>query len=64
MSFGVHAALTIEITSGIEGALPIAVVPFDTSKLNIKLPADIASIVSQDLNRSGVLKVLENTALP
>ncbi|MCP3689140.1 MAG: Tol-Pal system beta propeller repeat protein TolB, partial [Gammaproteobacteria bacterium] len=47
-----------------EGALPIAVVPFDTSKLNIKLPADIASIVSQDLNRSGVLKVLENTALP
>ncbi|MFT5549980.1 MAG: Tol biopolymer transport system component, partial [Candidatus Azotimanducaceae bacterium] len=27
------AALTIEITEGTEGALPIAVVPFDTSKV-------------------------------
>lgn len=59
-----YAALTIEITSGVEGALPIAVVPFDTSKLSSKLSVDIAEIVSNDLNRSGVLKVLERNLLP
>ena len=59
-----YAALTIEITSGVEGALPIAVVPFDTSKLTSKLPADIAEIVSNDLNRSGVLKAMERNLLP
>ncbi len=61
---GAYAALTIEITGGVDGALPIAVVPFDTSKLSSKLPADIAEIVSSDLNRSGVLTVLERNLLP
>ncbi len=61
---GAYAALTIEITSGVDGALPIAVVPFDTSKLSSKLPADIAEIISNDLNRSGVLKVLDRKLLP
>ncbi|MCP3954580.1 MAG: Tol-Pal system protein TolB, partial [Desulfobacterales bacterium] len=64
VSYSAHAALTIEITSGVEGALPIAVVPFDTSKLPTKLKADISAIVSSDLNRSGVLKVMDNTDLP
>ncbi|MFT5221530.1 MAG: TolB protein [Planctomycetota bacterium] len=59
-----QAALTIEISEGVEGALPIAVVPFDTSKLNGKLPVDIAQIVASDLNRSGVLKSMERNALP
>ena len=64
MSSGAQAALTIEIAGGAEGALPIAVVPFDTSKLTSKLPADIAQIVSSDLNRSGVLKAMERNKLP
>jgi TolB protein len=59
-----NAALTIEITGGVEGALPIAVVPFDTSRLSSKLPIDIAEIVASDLNRSGVLKSMERTRLP
>ena len=59
-----EAALTIEITGGFEGSLPIAVVPFDTSKLAAPLSEDIAEIVSSDLNRSGVLKVLERQLLP
>lgn len=58
------AALTIEITGGVEGALPIAVVPFDTSGLTSKLPVDIAGIVASDLNRSGVLKSMERARLP
>jgi len=60
----VKAALFIEITSGVDGALPIAVVPFDTSKLSTKLTVDIAEIITSDLNRSGVLKVLEAKSLP
>jgi TolB protein len=59
-----NAALTIEITEGTEGALPIAVVPFDTSKVVSKLAADIAQIVSNDLNRSGVLTVLSRKLIP
>jgi TolB protein len=59
-----NAALTIEITEGTEGALPIAVVPFDTSKVASKLSADIAQIVTDDLNRSGVLTVLARNSLP
>jgi len=59
-----QAALTIEITGGTEGALPIAVVPFDTAKLSSKLPVDLAAIVASDLNRSGVLKSMERTKLP
>ena len=58
------AALTIQITQGVDGALPIAVVPFDTSRLASKLPIDIAQIVSSDLNRSGVLKSMNRAELP
>ncbi len=59
-----QAALTIEITGGVEGALPIAVVPFDTSRLTSQLPVDLAAIVTSDLNRSGVLRVMERDELP
>ena len=54
VSTGTNAALEIEITGGVEEALPIAIVPFDTTKLPSKLPVDIAEIVSNDLNRSGI----------
>jgi TolB protein len=59
-----YAALTIDITQGVEGALPIAVVPFGTSKLSSKLPVDLAEIVASDLNRSGVLKSMNRAELP
>ncbi len=59
MSANVNAALTIEITQGVEGALPIAVVPFDTSRLDAELPTDIAEIVANDLNRSGIFKTMD-----
>jgi len=59
-----HAVLTIEITQGVDSALPIAVVPFDTSRLGGKFPVDLAEIVASDLNRSGVLKSMDRGALP
>ena len=50
-----YAQLTIEITRGIEGALPIAVVPFRMSDPAQQLPAEysLANIISANLKRSG-----------
>ena len=64
LSLPATAALTIEITEGVEGALPIAVVPFDTSRVTNKFPVDLAAIVTNDLNRSGVLKVMAREQNP
>lgn len=47
-----HAQLTIEITKGMERALPIAVVPFGWQGAGGP-PENIAAIVSADLQRSG-----------
>ncbi|MCC6207567.1 MAG: Tol-Pal system beta propeller repeat protein TolB [Gammaproteobacteria bacterium] len=47
-----QAVLTIEITQGAAGAMPIAVVPFSWGGQEA-LPVDIAGIVSADLQRSG-----------
>lgn len=47
-----HAVLDIEITEGMEGALPVAVVPFGWTG-SAPLPHDIAGVVRSDLARSG-----------
>lgn len=49
-SMAAQAALTIEITQGVEGAVPIAVVPFGGGEA---LPENVSSIVAADLQRSG-----------
>ena len=51
-------ALDIEITQGVEGALPIAIVPFPYSGEQSPPSQDIAAIVSADLARSGRFKTL------
>lgn len=48
-----QAALTIQITEGVEGALPIAVVPFDNSGLKSPLPYNLSTIITADLASSG-----------
>ncbi|MCX8048294.1 MAG: Tol-Pal system beta propeller repeat protein TolB [Methylohalobius sp.] len=50
-----RAVLTIEITKGIEGAIPIAVVPFGA---NSALPVDVAQVIQEDLARSARFKPL------
>jgi TolB protein len=47
-----QAVLTIEISEGVEGALPIAVVPFGWSAAQ-PLPEDVSAIIAADLQRSG-----------
>ena len=46
------ATLTIDITQGVEGALPIAIVPFVWEGKEV-LPEDVSGIVRADLQRSG-----------
>ncbi len=48
-----NATLTIKITQGIEGAQPIAIVPFGVKPGSPPPPQDIAQIISNDLARSG-----------
>lgn len=52
-----RAELTIEIVDGVEGALPIAVVPFAWQG-ETALPQDVAEVVRADLHRSGQFEAL------
>ncbi|MDH5547577.1 MAG: Tol-Pal system beta propeller repeat protein TolB [Gammaproteobacteria bacterium] len=56
----VFAALTIEITEGVEGAQPIADVPFCWKGQGTP-PQDIAQIIDGDLRRSGKFNPLKRT---
>jgi TolB protein len=49
-----YAELTIEITEGIESALPVAVVPFASQGA----PVDISAVVNADLERSGYFRMM------
>jgi len=48
-----NAALTIEITQGMEGAMPIAIVPFGWEGPSPLAPLDVAGVITADLYRSG-----------
>jgi TolB protein len=52
------AVLTIEITQGAEGALPIAIVPFGWTGTTGLPPENVSEIVTNDLARSGRFKPL------
>lgn len=56
------ADLTIEITKGSDRATPIAIVPFD-KRNQTSLPENIATIVSDDLARSGQFSPLPRHSL-
>ncbi len=47
------AVLNIDITEGVEGALPIAVIPFQWSGGPKLADADVSAIITSDLARSG-----------
>ncbi len=53
-----RAGLTIEITKGAEGALPIAIVPFEWTGPGTAPKTDLSEIVSNDLKRSGLFAPL------
>lgn len=55
-TLNVDAALQIEITEGVEGAFPIAVVPFGWEGPGLKPKLIVSSVISSDLGRSGRFK--------
>ena len=55
-----YAALTIEITEGVESAVPIAVIPFASQTV----PVNISTIVNADLERSGYFKMMAEQSMP
>ena len=56
-----HATpLTIEITEGVESAVPVAVVPFASSGAAV----NISAIVNADLARSGFFKMMSEQGMP
>lgn len=59
----VYAEMDIEITEGIESALPIAVVPFGLQGAAVA-PLNISDVVNSDLARSGYFKTLNERNMP
>lgn len=59
-----HATLTIKITQGLEGAQPIAIVPFGLQQGSQPPPQDIARIIANDLTRSARFSPLPVGDLP
>lgn len=55
-----NAEMSIEITEGIESAMPIAIVPFTSQGA----PLDVSSVVDSDLTRSGYFKTLPPQRMP
>lgn len=59
LSLSAHSALRVEITKGADGALPIAIVPFQQQLQSATTDTDVASIVRSDLQRSGRFAPIE-----
>lgn len=57
------AQITIQITGGAEGALPIAIIPFRVENGATAPPEDIAAIIRDDLYRTGLLQPLSQKDL-
>lgn len=58
-----HAGIRVEITQGVEGAQPVAAVPFLWDGEG-QPPVDVAAVVASDLARSGRFKPIEPAAHP
>ena len=53
LSLQAHAVLNISITQGVDNASPIAIIPFTWTQSPVLPDADVSTIVSLDLARSG-----------
>ncbi len=58
LSVPVQAQLRIEIVDGVEGAVPIAIVPFGWESVSPEPAETVSRIVSADLQRSGLFQTM------
>jgi len=58
-----QAALRVEITKGVEGAMPIAIVPFARTEQSSKVIASVSDIIISDLQRSGQFSPIDSDKL-
>jgi TolB protein len=58
-----YAEMTIEITEGVESALPISIVPFSMQTAS-GVPVDVSFVIDADLARSGYFKTLDKQSMP
>ncbi len=56
-----RAELVIEITKGVESAVPIAIVPFSWQGKTLRVPTNLAAVIQANLSRSGFFKALAET---
>jgi TolB protein len=59
-----QAVLEIEITQGVEGALPIAIVPFTLNGGETSPSEDIDAIMAHDLRSSGLFNPVDESRFP
>ena len=59
-----QAAIRIEITQGVDGALPIAIVPLAWEVEGAPAPLDLGGVISADLARTGRFKPIPPDAQP
>lgn len=52
-STSAHAVLNLQLTQGVQGAIPVAVVPFGGQQNDQQASNNIASVISADLQNSG-----------
>jgi TolB protein len=57
------AEMTIEITEGVQSALPISIVPFSMQGTG-GVPVDVSFVVDADLAHSGYFKTLDKQSMP
>jgi TolB protein len=61
VAFGARAQLTIEIVGGAGNTIPVAIVPFENE---LPGPGAITSVISADLARSGLFKLVDPAIMP
>lgn len=60
LPFSAHAILSMELTRGVAGAIPIAIVPFAGSAA---AQQDVSQVITQDLQNSGRFKVYDRNVI-
>lgn len=58
-----YAVVDLELTQGVQGAIPIAIVPFAGQKANDQSPDNVAGVVNADLQNSGRFRTMDQGSM-